>query len=79
MLCKDIKTDYRRLKSIESGLLHKIIALDKLISDGNLILLDRLLTEQTETRETLNNIDKQIKHIERDFKFINKEDINDLH
>jgi hypothetical protein len=51
MLCKDIKLDYRILKSKEAGLLDKIRALDKLIAEGNLLLLDKLIAEQTTARE----------------------------
>lgn len=73
MNCKEVVKDYNKAKSIEAGLNNKLTALDRLIEQGNLNLLDRLLQESKTAREQLSKTDHRIKLLENNFRFLNKE------
>jgi len=77
MLCKEVIKNYRRAKSIEQGLTHKLFTLDNLIEQGDLSLLDKLLTESQSTREQISKIDREIKSLENNYRFLKQEVIND--
>jgi len=70
MNCKAIKNDYQRFTSIKLGLLNKVQALDKLIDSGNSDLLDIALNNKKIAIDNLSKIDREIKKIEKDFKFL---------
>lgn len=73
MNCKEAIKDYNIAKSIEAGLNNKLVALDLLIEQGNINLLDKLLQESKTAREHLSKTDHRIKLLESNFRFLNKE------
>ena len=74
MRCKEAIKNYQRVTSIYKGLENKLFALDNLLSQGDLTLLDKLLAESKDTRQALSKAKAEIKHLESSFKFLTKQE-----
>jgi len=73
MVCKEVISDYKRLKSIKAGLLDKAGKLEALLTKIDPGLLDKILLELESTREAIRQKEKEVSGLERDYKFLKVE------
>jgi hypothetical protein len=77
MNCKEALKDYNKLKSIKAGLENKSQELERILSITEQGLFDRILSELNNTIEDIRKKERDISELERQFKFLNKEVLND--